>query len=479
MGRVVAVVTLLFACCVYLVAQSAANVDKSPARPAASVALTPELIDGFRKDFASNPRNITMQNAIGTTSVDALSLNRAVVASTDHTFSNTVDNWKATAQNKSGRCWIFAGCNVLRAACMKNLENKDFELSQNYMMFWDKLEKCNYFLEAMIETAGRDVDDRTVDYLIGHPVGDGGQWNMFANLIEKYGVVPKSAMPETESSSNSGSMNKILTTKLRQYAMALRNAYAAKASPSELSAMKQDMMNVLHRVLCIHLGTPPKTFFWQWKDKKDNFHRDGEMTPKEFAQKYLTTPLDEYVCLVDDPRKSNPKGKVYTVEYLGNVAGGEPVRYLNVEIELIKELTMKAILDGEPVWFGCDTGKMMSRDLGLWDEKLFDFEGIYGTSFASTKEERLLYGQSQMNHAMVFTGVDVVDGKPRKWRVENSWGKEPGQEGFFTMNDNWFDEYVFEIAVHKDMLPEKYQKVLNSEATVLPAWDPMGSLARE
>ncbi len=435
-------------------------------------------ISAFQQDFASRPEHTLMQNAVTKVDVTEIALNRSLVTSMDHTFSHTLDNWQATNQMKSGRCWMFAGLNVMRVDAMKSLSLEEFELSQNYIMFWDKLEKSNYFLEAILETADRPADDRTVHFLLQSLVSDGGQWNMFANLVKKYGLVPKSVMPETHSSSNSRSMNRILRRKLREGAKGLRELHDRGAPESEILAAKKKILVTVYRILSIHLGTPPSEFLWQWTDKDRKFHRDGVITPRQFAKKYVTTPFEDYVCLVHDPRRSSPRERTFTVEYLGSVVGAGDVKYLNVDIAEIKRITMQAILDGRPVWFGCDTGKMMDRDAGLWDKELFDYPGVYNTEFSLTKAERLVYGESAMTHAMVFTGVDVVDGKPRRWRVENSWGDEVGKKGFFLMNDSWFDEYVFEIAAPQSALSPKLRAAYAREPIVLPAWDPMGSLAR-
>ena len=472
-------IVLLAQATMYGETPTAAQADNGAAKEkSASREIGIADISVFQQDFASRREYTLMQNAVTKVDVTEIALNRSLVTSMDHTFSHTLDNWQATNQMRSGRCWMFAGLNVMRVDAMKSLTLEDFELSQNYIMFWDKLEKSNYFLEAIIETADRPVDDRTVHFLLQSLVSDGGQWNMFANLVQKYGLVPKSAMPETHSSSNSRSMNRILRRKLREGGKDLRGLHVNGSSASEIRAEKSEILGEAYRILSIHLGTPPPKFLWQWTDKDNEFHRDGVITPQQFAKKYVTRPFGEYVCLVHDPRESSPRERTFTVEYLGNVVGAGGVKYLNVEISEIKRIAMRAILDGEPVWFGCDTGKMMEKDAGLWDNNLFDYPGVYDTQFSLTKAERLLYGESAMTHAMVLTGVDIVDGKPRRWRVENSWGDEVGKKGFFLMNDSWFDEYVFEIAAHKSVLSPKLLSAYEREPTVLPAWDPMGSLAR-
>jgi bleomycin hydrolase len=441
--------------------------------------LTSRLLTELRQGFEAKPAYKLAMNAVTQTPVDDVALNREVVTNTDFTFSHWLDDWAVTHQKQSGRCWMFAGLNLFRVGVMKKMKLKEFEFSQNYTLFWDKIERANYFLETIIETAARPVDDRVVAFLLAEPLNDGGQWNMFVNIVRKHGLVPKALMPETESSSSTWRMNSILVHKLREGAKTLRELRAGGASLAETRAAKQEILKVVHRILCIHLGTPPLKFRWQWNDKDKKFHRDGEMTPQQFAGKHLTLPINEYVCLVHDPRPTSPFNRTYTVQHLGNVVGGGIVLYLNVDIGLMKELAMRSIMKGEPVWMGCDVGKMMRRDLGLWDKNLFDYEAVYDTAFPLDKADRLVYHQTAMTHAMLFTGVDVVNNRPRRWRVENSWGDDKcGRKGFFVMNDSWFDEHMFEIAARKSALPKALQRALKRPPIVLPPWDPMGSLAR-
>lgn len=435
--------------------------------------LSIDDIAALRKDFAANPVYRIAQNAVTKTTIDDIALDREIVTRIDSSMSLRLDDWAVTDQKKSGRCWMFAGLNLLRAGTMTKLGTTDFEFSQNYVLFFDKIERVNYYLDAIIATADADDDDRTVAFLHDSLMGDGGQWNMFVSLVKKHGLVPKSAMPETESSSSTAKMNASLRAILHQGAKALREAGSAEARAS----IRADVIATCYRILAIHLGTPPESFTWQWTDKDKKFHRDGELTPLQFAERYVTVDLDDYVCLVDDPRASSPRGRTFTVDYLGNIVG-ERVTYLNVEPSVLKSAAVAAISSGEPVWFGCDVGQQMQRESGVWDARLYDYGAVYDTEFTLDKAARLDYHETQMTHAMLFTGVDVYDDVPRRWRVENSWGDEHGAKGFYTMNDSWFDEYVFEIAARKQDLPAELVAALDAEPIVLPAWDPMGALAR-
>jgi bleomycin hydrolase len=269
----------------------------------------------------------------------------------------------------------------------------------------------------------------------------------------------------------------VLRTLLRQGARSVREASATQGTEAARAA-KAEVLRAVYRVLCIHLGTPPERFDWQWMDKDRAFHRDGVLTPREFAAKYVDLPVSDFVCLVHDPRPSSPAGQTFTVQYLGNVLGAPPVIYLNVDVSFMKDIAARTLQGGEPVWFGCDVGKMMSSEYGIWDANLYNVSSLYDTVFTLGKADRLIYHETQMTHAMLFTGVDVLDGVTRKWRVENSWGSDKGKDGFYTMNDSWFDEYVFEIAARRSDLPEELQRALDAAPIVLPAWDPMGALAR-
>ena len=443
-----------------------------------SKGVTKAQIEEFRKSFDSDPSATVAQNAVSNADLSTLALRRDLVQDMDFSFSTKLDDWNATNQRRSGRCWLFATLNLFRVGAMKKMNLKKFEFSQAHIHFWDKLERANHFLEAILETSDRPVDDRTIHFLLSDPIGDGGQWNMATNLIRKHGLVPMSAYPESHSSSSTGSMNTVLKDILRTTASEIRRILDDGGSNNEARRHKEGRMKEIWRVLCIHLGTPPEKFDWQWRDKDNEFHRKGTMTPLEFVDEYVEVDWEEYICIVNDPR--NEYYRTYTVDFLQNVAGGPPVVYLNVPSNEMKDITQRLLENGTPVWMGCDVGKNMARKRGLWDAELYDLKGLYGIQFGMEKADRLRFGQTMMTHAMLFTGVDVVDGKPRRWRVENSWGSEDsGEKGFYTMNDNWYDEHMFEIAAHKDYLTDEMKSGLKGDPIVLPAWDPMGSLARQ
>jgi bleomycin hydrolase len=447
--------------------------------PATAGDISTSDLKAFQDSFESQPQFQAAMNAVCTTPVSQVALNRRKAALIDHSFSVQLPENPITNQKGSGRCWMFAALNTFRTRAMQSMNLGDgFELSQNFTMFWDKLEKANYFLENILATVDEPVGSRVLDFLLSSPIQDGGQWQMFVNLIEKYGTVPKSIMPETESSSSTGRMNDKITAKLRDYACALRGSSASGKSWEALKAQKQEYMSEVYRMLVIHLGEPPNSFAWQWRDKDKAFHREGQITPLEFYSKFVGVDLGDYVCLIHDPRPDHRYNEVYTVRLLGNVVGGREVEYVNVDLETMKQSSIKQLQSGESVWFGCDVGQFLERESGVMDRALFDYSLIYGVEQTMSKAERLQYRQTQMTHAMVFTGVDLDDsGMPRKWRVENSWSDKSGDKGFFQMSDSWFDEFNFEVAVHKKFIPGDVLKALDRTPIPLDPWDPMGSLA--
>lgn len=439
--------------------------------------LTPKTIDAIRNQIDTDPSARLARNAVTEVGIQKAALEHAKVTQVRTSMSNRLDKWPVTAQGKTGRCWLFASLNLMRATTMEKLGVKDFEFSQNYAMFWEKFERANYFLQSMINLADQPLDSRLVQYLLADVLQDGGQWDMLAAVYQKHGVVPKEVMPETVDSSDTDKMNTQLRILLRTSALRLRELAQSGASETELLNAKEQILADVYRILTISLGVPPKEFDWQWEDSEGNFHRSGVMTPARFYQEFVGIDLADYVCLVDDPRTEHAKGRTMTVEYLGDVVGGQPILYLNCDISLMKKLAAESILSGDPVWFGCDVGAMSSRERGLMVNDLYDYSSLLGVNLNTTKEERVLSGQSLMTHAMLLTGVDLVDGDPRRWRVENSWGDQVGDKGFFTMDDSWFTEYVFEVVVKKAALPEELRGALQGSPLVLPAWDPMGSLA--
>ena len=442
-------------------------------------------LEGLRTAFDEREANHVAMNAVTQVGIDEVAHNYNRSRLLQHRFSVSIDNGTVTSQAHSGRCWLFSSLNVARFVARKalNIDGEstanpmgDFELSQNYAMYYDKLERVNYFLRdvAALVRAGEPVDSQLMRFLMGDVMGDGGQWIMAMNIYKKYGAVPKQFYPETASSQNTSQMNDQLRRLLHQ-----ATAHMV-ANPDGIDETIDQTLEAGHRILTIHLGTPPTSFDWEWTDKDGVFHRDGRITPQEFWKRYVDAGLEDYVCLVDDPRPEHPKGRKIGIEHLGNVAGGDPTEYLNVPVEVMKDCARRLMSEqGLPVWFGADCHPMMDRKAGQWATDLFEYGRVYGVDFDMNKEQRVRFGDSAQNHAMAFVGVDVADDgrTTNRWRVENSWGGDIANKGYFTMSDDWFSQYVYEVAVPKSMLSDEYRKAFDQEAIMLPAWDPMGALA--
>ncbi|XP_053562119.1 bleomycin hydrolase [Bombina bombina] len=441
----------------------------------------------FRKKLKSSPHFLLAQNVATCADPLEVCLQRQTVQDSVHVFQHTIpaEGKPVTNQKNSGRCWIFSCLNVMRLPFMKKFNIEEFEFSQSYLFFWDKVERCYYFLNAFVETAQEKdpIDGRLVQFLLSNPCCDGGQWDMLVNLIEKHGVVPKKCFPESHTSEATRRMNDILNHKMREYCLRLRNMVSSGSTKDEISTALDTMIEEVYRVVSICLGSPPDTFSWEYRDKEKTFHKIGPVTPLEFYKEHVK-PLynvEDKICLVNDPRPANEYGKVYTVKFLGNMVGGRRTLYNNQPIEILKKLAASSIKEGEAVWFGCDVGKHFHGKLGINDMKIFDHELVFGLSIKNlNKAERLIFGDSLMTHAMALTAVTEKEGQEgeyEKWRVENSWGDDRGNKGYLIMTDDWFSEYVYEIVVDKKFVPEEVLDVLKQEPVVLPAWDPMGALA--
>ena len=444
-------------------------------------AISKTNIKSFQKTFKSNSTLRMSRNALTRSSVLDVAMNWDAFSQVDHTYSHKITNEmkKVTNQKASGRCWGFAGLNLMRIAVCKKYNLNNFEFSQNYFMFCDKLEKANYFLENIISTMDEPYDSRLMMWLVSEPIQDGGQWDMFVNLMEKYGAIPQTSMPESFQSSQSYMMNRLITRKLRENASTLRDNYSNGANITELRKQKEEMMRVVYNMLCICLGTPPETFSWQIWDKKKKFKRFNNLTPLDFYKKHVNIILTDKVCLIHCPMSNKEMNEHYTVSFLGNVVGGQDISYANVEVDVMKRTAAKSIKAGEAVWFGCDVGKMFHRDLGVMDMSLYDYELLFGTNFTMDKKAKLEYGDSVMTHAMLLTAVDMKGSQSLKWRIENSWGDKGGDKGYMLMTDSWFDEYTYEVVVDKKYLPQKVLEIFKRDPVALNPWDPMGSLARQ
>ena len=449
-----------------------------------AAAVTADDIADAREAFEADVTAKIAKNAVTSAGLRRAARVPEAVAANTLGFDIEVRQGKRTDQKRSGRCWMFASLNTMRYRTIKKYNLKNFELSQAYPLFYDKLEKANWFLCNIIDTVAEPLDGRLVSYLLTDPVGDGGQWDMFRALVKKYGVVPKEAMPETACSENTREMDTYLTRYLRGCAKRLRETAAAGAGAEDLDAMREEMVGEVWHLLCVCLGQPPVRFEVRLRDKDDKPVEalTGTFTPQEFFQAAVGMELDDYVSLISAPTADKPYGHTYTVDRLGNVVEAHGVRYLNLPPERLKEIAVAQLRDDLPVWFGCDVAQSFVREEGIMDTAALDVDALFGfpVEGALTKAERLDYGESLMTHAMVLEGVRLdAAGRPVSWKVENSWGDDHGRDGYDTMSDPWFDEYVYQVVVDKKYLTDAERAAYETEEPrVLAPWDPMGSLAR-
>ena len=433
-----------------------------------------EEIKKYNESYDGNFKRRLMENVLKSTAIDVSVRISDKAKDTLHNFEVDIDTMSAPHQYSSGRCWIFAGTNVLREIVKKKCNLDNFELSQSYISFFDRFEKANYLLEAVIELKDVCHDDRTLARLLEIGVQDGGQWDMFVNVVKKYGVCPKSVYNETFQSNNTRQMNSVINVLIRRFAaFASRN----KDNIELIRKEKEKVIASIYEFMCTCLGKPVEKFDFEYvtKDKKYNLVQD--LTPIEFYDKYVGCDLDEYVSIINAPTKDKPYYKVFTVKYLGNVVGGKDIKYLNLPIEEFKELCVKQLKDGQITWFGCDCGKYGSRQDGIWDNESYDYLGAFDFDLKVSKEDMLDYYVSSMDHAMVLTGVSFKNGKVTKWKIENSWGTDHANKGYYLMSDSWFDNFVYQAVINKKYLSEEQKAALDKDLIKLEPWDPMGTLA--
>ncbi|MBY5025819.1 aminopeptidase C [Streptococcus suis] len=429
-------------------------------------------------NYLANPSLQATENAVSHNGLLKSLETRQSAIDNDYVFSIDLTKDAVSNQKASGRCWMFAALNTFRHKLISDFKLENFELSQAHTFFWDKYEKSNWFLEQIIATADQEIGSRKVKFLLDTPQQDGGQWDMVVALFEKYGVVPKSVYPESISSSASRELNQYLNKLLRQDAQILRDLLAKGASSKEVQVQKENLLQEIFNFLAVNLGLPPRSFDFAYRDKDNVYHRDTNVTPQAFYEKYVGLKLSDYVSIINAPTTDKPYNKSYTVELLGNVVGAPAVRYLNVEMNRFKELAIAQLKAGESVWFGSDVGQSSNRQTGIMATNTYDFSSGLGIHFHQDKAGRLDYSESLMTHAMVLTGVDLDDNElPLKWKVENSWGDKVGDKGYFVASDSWMDEYTYQIVVRKEFLTQEELAAYQAQPQVLAPWDPMGALA--
>lgn len=435
--------------------------------------ITPEMLDEIKQAYKNTPQDRAIHNAIANNDINKLAVNNASKNNFDNYFSIRVNSKGITDQKSSGRCWLFSGLNVFRAKAMAEKGMGEFQFSQIYPFFWDQLEKANLFLQGIIDTRNKPMDDKMVEWLFKHPLSDGGQFTGISDILGKYGVVPSEVMVETNSSNNTSRMAQLISWKLKEFGLQLREMAAAGKKEPELEKQKTEMLGTVYRMLVLNLGEPPTHFTWIRKDKNGKPVETKEYTPKSFFDEFIGVDLTEnYVMLMNDP--SREFYKLYEIDYDRHRYDGRNWTYVNLPLDDIKEMAIASLKDSTMMYFSCDVGKFFDRERGVLDVDYYDYEALMGTTFGMDKKERIQTFASGSSHAMTLMAVDIdtKTGKATKWMVENSWG--PGANGgHLIMTDEWFNEYMFRLVVEKKYVTEKVKEVLKQTPTRLPAWDPM------
>lgn len=431
--------------------------------------ITEQELSSFSEDFNSNPKNQIASRAARRSGLLEASFNDRVSERLNHTFSIELDTENVTNQKHSGRCWEFASLNVLRHYFGKKNKVKNFTFSQAYNFFWDKIERANAFYDAIISLADKPINDREVQSWLQFAGEDGGLWGMAMNLVKKYGVVPSYAMPESFNSNDTTALIDSLARKERKDAVFLRKL-VAEGKQDELKEAKKKCLNEVYRIVAVALGEPPKKFDLEYRDDDKKYHLEKDLTPRQFVQKYFKDfKFDDYVCLSNCP--NHELDKLYHMPLYDNVAGGDQIKFLNVPIENLYEAALAQLKAGDAVIFGNDVSKQMERKTGFMDTELYKTDDLFSVDTKMSKADRIATGEGFATHDMTLVGVDEDHGEIRKWKVENSWGDKIGSKGYFVMSNDWFNDYVYEVVVHKEYLTAEQRKLAEGEITDLPLWD--------
>lgn len=441
--------------------------------------ITVENVNHYQKTFEEDEKFLIAMNAVTANGIKSCSKSIGEAKKQTYDFSFMINPGHVSNQKKSGKCWIYAAINYIRNQMIDDFGIVDFELSQNYIAFYDLFEKANYFIEKVLDLIEEPLDDRLLIAILTTPIQDAGQWSMFCNIIDKYGMVTKTAMPDTKVSENTNELIGVLSEKLRGYARILRNQYETGASIDKIRKRKNDMLKTIYRMLCIGLGCPPKSFSFVWKKNDEAVIKEDGITPMTFYKKYISRYFSEgFVSIINAPNAEKPFYRSYVVKHIGNVFGGNSIRFLNLPMEEIKLYVLAQIKDQTPVWFGCDASKFVDKDRGMFNQDIYNYEKLFNTELAMLKDDNLLYCNSVMTHAMVLEGVHFnKSGGGIHWLVENSYGTDIGINGHFVMADKWLDKYVYQVVIREKYIKPEHLKQYNEVPILLEPWDPMGVLA--
>lgn len=435
--------------------------------------ISTQMLDEIKKSQTNTPAERALKNAIAGNSIDNLAKNYNA-GDIDTHFTIETPKQSITDQQSSGRCWMFSGFNVLRSNFAQRTDSLRVNLSHSYLFFWDQLEKSNLFLQGVIDHADKAIDHPRVQFFFKHPVSDGGTFCGVSDLVDKYGLVPKEVMPETYSSDNTSRMAKLISSKLREYGLQLRQMVADKKKPAAIKAEKTKMLATIYRMLAMTIGEPPAQFTYAFKNESGRTVTEAKTyTPQEFAKEVVGGPISgTFIMAMNDPRR--PYYKTYEVEYDRHTYDGTNWKYINLPMDEIEKMAIASLKDGKKLYSSYDVAKMLDREQGYADLDNYDYGSLFGTTFTMDKAQRISTYDSGSTHAMTLTAVDLdKNGKATQWKVENSWGAAWGQQGCMIMSDRWWREYTFRLVVDKKYVPEDILKANEQKPLMVMPEDPL------
>lgn len=434
--------------------------------------INSEMITKFQNEYLNNKIFTVGRNALTQNSISNLVYVKEQEKNTQKNFTIDLDNLPVLNQGASRRCWIYSGLEILRKHMIEQYNIEDFIFSSNYISFYDKLEKANFFIETMTELINRDIDDREIEFMLRKGIRDGGYWQNFVNLINKYGIVPEYVFPDTYSSSNTKELNELLSKYLRKFTIEIRK----NKNKNNINEIKEKTLQDVYNILCNCQGVPPNRFDFEFKDKNNKYKIIKNITPLEFFNTYIKIDLEQYHDIINYPSPNKPFNKTYTVKHLYNVLGYKENLFLNLNYTRLEEMIIQQLKNGDIVYFSCDNGKYMNNEKGIWNDKQYDYENLFQIDLSLEKGEMLDSRECYFGHTMVITGIELEDNRIKRFKIKNSWGKSETNSGYWIATPSWMKKYLYQIVIKEDYMLKDEIELLKTKPIELNIWDSLAEL---
>lgn len=429
-----------------------------------------EILTKFQKEYLNNKFFNIGRNALTQNSISKLIYVKEEEKNTQNNFTIDLDSLPVLNQGSSRRCWIYAGLEILRKHMIEQYNMEDFIFSSNYISFYDKLEKANFFIEIMAKSIDKDIDDREIEFMLRKGIRAGGYWQNFVNLVHKYGIVPEYIFPDTYSSSNTKELNELLSKYLRKFNIEIRK------NNNNINEKKEKALQDVYNILCNCQGVPPNKFDFEFKEKNNKYKIIKNITPLEFFNTYIKINLEQYHDVINYPSPNKPFNKTYSVKHLYNVLGYKEHLFLNLNYTRLEEMIIQQLKNGDIVYFSCDNGKYMNNEKGIWNDKQYDYENLFQIDLSMEKGEMLDSRECYFGHTMVITGIELENSGIKRFKIKNSWGKSETNSGYWIVTPSWMRKYLYQIVIKEEYMLKEEIELLNKEPIELNIWDSLAEL---